>query len=408
MEEELSQLAIDGGTPVRTKPFPVWPVWGQEEIQYLTEVVKSGQWGCLKGKKTEQFARMFAEYQQAKYGICVNSGTTALQIALAAADVEPGKKVIVPAYTFIATAGAVVESGCIPVFVDIDPGTYNIDVESARTVVDENTAAVMPVHFAGRPADMDAVMDFAKEYNLKVIEDAAQAWGTEWKNRRVGAIGDAGCFSFQSSKNISAGEGGIIVTNDEIVAKMADAHHNCGRSQEGKWYEHYYFGGNYRMTEFQSAVLLAQFERYDELKQIRQVNLKYLNAQLKEIDRCEPLSDDANITSHASHLYIFKYKKEHFRRPKSEFLNALRKEGIPASPGYSLPLYKQPVFLNRAFGPRGKMLDLPVNYSKFYCPEAEKACYDEAIWLTQNVLLGTEKDMDDIVAALKKLSVHFK
>ena len=404
----MNDLAINGGSPIRTKPFPKWPIWGDEEINNVTEVIKSGQWGRLKGTKTSEFEQKFAQYQMAKYGICVNSGTTALSIALKAADVEAGTEVIVPAYTFIASATAVVESGYIPVFVDIEPDTYNIDVQKAEEKINDNTGAIMPVHFAGRPANMDAILALAKKYNLKVIEDAAQAWGSEWKGTRVGAIGDAGCFSFQSSKNITAGEGGIIVTNDEMVAKMAQSHHNCGRSEDGEWYEHFYFGGNTRITELQSAILLAQFDRYEELKEIRQENVKYLNSHFADIKGIELLRDDPNVTNHSCHLYIFRYKKEFFgNKSKDDFINALRKEGIPTSPGYSLPLYKQPVFVNKAFGPRGKQIDLAIDYTDFYCPESEKACSEEGIWFTQNILLGEQSDMDDIIKAILKVKENF-
>jgi len=400
----MGKLAIKGGTPVRSKPFPAWPVWGDEEINNLTEVVKSGKWGSLNGTRTKEFEKTFAAYQQAKHGICVNSGTTALRLALTAAGVEAGTEVIVPAYTFIATASAVLDMGGVPIFVDIDPGTYNIDPVKAEEAITSRTAALMPVHFAGRPADMDAIMALATKHQLKVVEDAAQAWGAEWRGRRVGAIGDAGCFSFQSSKNVNAGEGGIILTNDDLVAKMARSHSNCGRSEDGLWYEHFYFGGNYRMTEFQSAVLLAQFGRYEELKKIRQDNLAFLNQALKGIEGIEPLSDDPLITSHASHLFIFRYKKEYFKNAgKTAFLEALRKEGIPSSGGYSLPLYKQPVFQKCAFGPRGKSISWPTDYNKFHCPETERACVDESIWFTQNLLLGTKEDMEDIVTALGKI-----
>ncbi|NIA29194.1 MAG: aminotransferase class I/II-fold pyridoxal phosphate-dependent enzyme, partial [Actinobacteria bacterium] len=354
----MARLAVKGGKPVRTEHFPVWPVWGDEEIQNLTNVVKSGKWGCLSGTRTAEFEQQFATYQHARHGICVNSGTTALRLALTAADVSAGDEVIVPAYTFIATASAVIDMGGIPVFVDIDPETYNMDVKAAEQAITERTRAIMPVHFAGRPIDMDAVLALAKKHDLKIVEDAAQAWGAEWKGNRLGAMGDVGCFSFQASKNINAGEGGIIITNDDVVAKMARSHNNCGRSEDGLWYEHFYFGGNTRMTEFQAAVLQAQFARYDGQKEIRQGNLAYLNEKLGEIEGIEPLADDENITSHASHLYIFKYIKKSFaNKPKENFIEAMQQEGIPTSTGYSLPLYKQPVFLNKAFGPRGKTVD---------------------------------------------------
>lgn len=403
----MGTLAIKGGSPVRSEPFPFWPVWGDEEIENLTRVIKSGKWGRLHGKETESFERKFAEYQQAKHGIAMNSGTTALHIALIAADVDAGAEVIVPAYTFIATATAAIEARAVPIFVDIEPATYNINPKAVEAAITEKTSAIMPVHFAGRPADMDEILRIAKKYGLKIIEDAAQAWGAEWKGRRVGAIGDAGCFSFQSSKNINTGEGGIIVTNDDMVAKMARSHHNCGRSEDGLWYEHFYFGGNYRITELQSAVLLAQLDRYESLKKIRQQNMKWLNANLSQIDGIEPLPDDPNVTSHASHLYIFRYKKSFFAdKPKSMFIKAMKAEGIPASAGYSIPLYDQPVFKNLMFGPRGKRVEWPITYNNVHCPETENACFVEAIWFTQNVLLGTEEDMQDIVDAIVKIKEY--
>ncbi len=397
-------LAINGGAPVRTKPFPVWPVWGDEEIENLTRVIKSGKWGRLAGKETETFENQFAAAHDARHGIAMNSGTTALRIALTAADIDVGDEVIVPAYTFIATASAVVEAGAIPVFVDIDPDTYNIDPQAIEAAVTPRTRAIMPVHFAGRPANMDALQKIAQKHDLIIIEDAAQAWGASWKNRPVGAIGAAGCFSFQSSKNVNCGEGGIILTNDDTIAKFARSHHNCGRSEDGLWYEHFYFGGNYRITELQSAVLLAQYDRYEELKAIRQENFALLSELLGDIDGIMPLPLEKNVTSHACHLFIFRYQKEHFAGiSKTKFIEALRKEGIPTSPGYSIPLYKQPVFLNKSFGPRGKKIEMDIDYSVDFCPESEKACYEEAIWFTQNILLGSEEDMHDIVAAIEKV-----
>ncbi|MBN1998881.1 DegT/DnrJ/EryC1/StrS family aminotransferase [candidate division KSB1 bacterium] len=403
----MAVLAINGGQPTRTKQFPSWPVWDQEEIKNLTEVLESGKWGSLHGQKTSEFEKLFADYQQAKHGILVNSGTTALRLALTAAGVEAGSEVIVPAYTFIATATAVVDMGGVPIFVDIDPDTYNIDPALAGEAVTERTAAIMPVHFAGRSADMDKIMALAQKYDLKVIEDAAQAWGSEWKGKRVGAIGQAGCFSFQSSKNISAGEGGIILTNDDLIAKMARSHNNCGRSDDGQWYEHYFFGGNTRITEFQSAILLAQFSRYEKLKKIRQDNFVFLNNELRKIDGIEPLIENPSVTSHSAHLFIFRYKKDHFSAvSKQNFIEAMRKEGIPTSPGYSIPLYHQPVFKNRSFGPHGKTVDFPVDYSTVSCPETERACFEEAIWFTQNILLGSRDDMRDIVAAVLKIQQY--
>ena len=400
-------LAVNGGTPVRTQPFPAWPIFGDEEIDNLINVIKSGKWGSLHGSVSADFERKYADAHCAKHGILVNSGTTALKLALTAADIDVGDEVLVPAYTFIASASSIIEAGAVPVFVDIDPNTYNIDVAKARELITNKTRGIMPVHFAGRPADMDAVMALAEKQNLIVVEDAAQAWGSEWKGRPVGAIGAAGCFSFQSSKNINSGEGGIILTNDDLVAKMARAHANCGRSEDGQWYEHFFFGGNSRITELQSAVLTAQFERYPEHLKNRLDNLNYLNQQLGQIDGIEVMAEDERITKQSAHLFIFRYKKDAFAgKDKQAFIKALQKEGIPTSPGYSIPLYKQPVFRQKAFGPRGRTVELPIDYASVFCPETEKACYEEAIWFTQSTLLGTKQDMDDIVQAIEKIKQH--
>jgi len=400
----MAKLAINGGAPVKSKPFPKWPIWDQNELDNLKEVIESGKWGSLHGEKVKQFTEKFASYHQAKHGICVNSGTIALSIALKSSGIGFGDEVILPGYTFIASATAILDIGAIPIFVDIDPNTYNIDMDKIEAAITEKTTAIMPVHFGGRPVNMDIVLALAKKHNLQVIEDAAQAWGSEWNHQQVGAIGDAGGFSFQSSKNITSAEGGIILTNDDETAKFCRSHANCGRVEGGVWYEHYYLGGNHRMTEFQAAVLLAQFDRYPALKQRRESNSKYLNMHLSQIEGIEVLKDDSKITSNSVHLYIWRYKKKYFNNiPKSKFMEALQKEGLIVSAGYSIPLYAQPVLKNMAIGPRGKKIDLGVDYSAYHLPETEKACYEESLWFPQFVMLGDEQDMKEIVDAVIKV-----
>jgi len=400
----MAKLAINGGTPVKKTPFPKWPVWNEAELNNLKQVLESGKWGSMQGTMVKTFAEKFAEYHHAKFGICVNSGTTALSIALKSLGIGAGDEVILPAYTFVATATAILEVGAIPVFVDIDPKTYNIDVHQIEAAITERTAGIMPVHFGGRPTDMDGLMAIARRHQLKVIEDAAQAWGSAWNNRPVGAIGDAGGFSFQSSKNITSAEGGIILTNDAETAQFCRSFANCGRVDGGVWYEHYYLGGNFRMTEFQAAVLLAQFERYPHMKQLREKNARYLNQHLAKIEGIEVLADDPNITSNSIHLYIWRYNKKYFNHiPKTKFIEALQREGLIVSAGYSIPLYRQPLFKNQAFGPRGKKIDLGVNYNDYFLPNTERACYEEAIWFPQFVLLGNDQDMNDIIEAVAKV-----
>ncbi|MBD3289482.1 aminotransferase class I/II-fold pyridoxal phosphate-dependent enzyme [candidate division KSB1 bacterium] len=400
----MSKLALNGGESIRTLPFPKWPIWTDDEINNLIDVIKSDQWGSIKGTRVNDFEKKYAAFHDAKYGVCVNSGTTALTLALRAVGIGRGDEVLVPAYTFIATATSIVEAGAIPRFVDIDPETYNIDVNQLEANINERTKGIMPVHFGGRPAEMDVILSIAEKNNLKVVEDAAQAWGSEWKQTKVGAIGNAGCFSFQSSKNMTSAEGGIILTNEDETEKYARSFSNCGRLPGGVWYEHYYLGGNFRLTEFQAAILDAQFDRYPKYQKIREQNCRILNEHLSQIDGCEILKDDPNITANSRHLYIWRYKKEAFNNaPKSQFIKALQKEGIITSAGYSIPLYTQPVMKNKAFGPMGASVDLDVDYASMELPETEKACYEEAIWFPQFVLLGDEKDIDDIVKAIKKI-----
>ena len=400
----MAKLALKGGEPVRNKPFPKWPIFGESEMKALKDVLESGFWG-IGGSRKKEFEEKFAAYQHAKYGIAVTSGTTALEISLRALGVGCGDEVIVPAYTFMATATAVLYVNAIPVFADIDPETYTIDPKSAESLISERTKAILPVHIGGRPADMDALLSLAKKYGLYIVEDACQAWGAEWRGTRVGAIGEIGAFSFQSSKNITSGEGGIIVTNSEELYVKAWSLHNCGRMPQGAWYEHHLPGTNYRITEFQAAILLAQMERFDEQTERRIENAKYLNSKLSKIDGIKPLKDDERVTRHAYHLYIFRFNPEAFGGIlKSTLARALQAEGIPVSVGYSKPLYKEPYLEYFKKCPLScPYYSKPVDYSNVKMPAAEKACYQEGLWLPQYVLLGSKNDMDDIISAFEKI-----
>ncbi len=397
----MAKLAIDGGEPIRKKPFPKWPVWDENEVNALKNVLESGVWG-VGGSKVPEFEQKFASYVGVEYGICVTSGTTALEIALRAADVGPGDEVIVPPYTFMATASAVLQIKAIPIFADIDKNTYNLDPSAMESAITERTKAVIPVHIGGCPADMDKIMEIAKKHNLVVIEDCAQAHSAEWKGRKVGSIGDMG-------KNLCAGEGGIITTNNKEFGDKCWSFHNCGRIRQGAWYEHPLLGSNLRMTEWQAGILLAQMERLDEQTKIRNHNALYLSKKLGEIDGIKPLVRDERVTTHAYHLYIFRYDSSKFNNvPKYKFIEALNAEGVPCSSGYN-PLYKDDLF-------KAPIQKCPiscgyykgeVDYSKVYCPVTEKACSEEAVWLFQSMFLGTESDMDDIVNAICKIKECF-
>ncbi len=399
----MTQLALNGGAPLRTTPFPTWPVFDADDERALIDVLHSGKW--FLADRVAEFEKSFAAFQEAQHGIALSSGTTALQVCLQAIDLQVGDEVIVPAYTFIATASAVVTTGGIPIFADIDPNTYNIDPQSVEAAITPRTRALVAVHIAGRPADMDALTAIAQRHGIHLIEDACQAHAAAWKGQKVGAIGDLGTFSFQASKNLCAGEGGFIVSNNRALAERAWSIHNCGRSPQGAWYEHPLLGSNYRLGEFQAGLLLNQLQRLETQTALRTRNAELLTEFLSEIDGIAPLVRDERVTTHANHLYIFRYSTAAFGgHSRDRFIEALQKEGIPCSFGY-VPLYTSPALSDqtRQWPVDSAYFNGKPDYTKVQCPQTERICSEEAVWLTQNMLLGSEQDMRDIAAAIGKI-----
>jgi dTDP-4-amino-4,6-dideoxygalactose transaminase len=399
---ELSSphLAINGGEPVRHRAWPSWPVWDEADADSMARVVRSGNWFGPSGTHANSFAKAFATFHGARFGAPCANGTQALEIALRAIGANAGDEVIVPPYTFIATASACVQVNAVPVFADIDPETYNLDPRATEAAITDRTRAIIAVHIGGCPADMDAFRELAKRRGLRLIEDAAQAHSAEWRGQRIGGLGDAGTFSFQASKNLNAGEGGIVLTNQPDLYERAWSIINVGRVRDGGRYEHSLLSGNYRMTEWQGALLLSQMRRLEEQTRRRNENALYLARQLAEIPGIRPLKRDERVTCHAYHLFIFRYDAAPFGDlPRPQFLEALRAEGIPCSPGYT-PLYRENAFRpDRATHPFAGERD----YGTIRCPVAERASTDEAVWLTQTLLLASREDMDDIVAAVRKI-----
>jgi dTDP-4-amino-4,6-dideoxygalactose transaminase len=398
----MQQLALFGGPPVRTKPFTAWPVFDEAEEQGLLRALRSGQWGRLSGKEVARFERRFAEMHGCKHGIAVVNGTVSLRIALFAAGVRAEDEVIVPPYTFISTASAVIEANAIPVFADIDLDTFNIDPKAIEAAITPRTKAVIPVHFAGQIAEMDAIMEIARTHKLVVIEDAAHAHGASDRNRAAGSLGELASFSFQSSKNMTAGEGGIIVTNDDALAEACRSIHNCGRISGGIWYEHHVISGNYRLGEFQGAVLNAQLDRLGTQTQTRDTNGQYLASKLASIPGLHPQKRPASCTRHSYHLFMIRFDADAFGVSRHAVLNALRAEGIPCSAGYGFPLHRQPLFRNKAFGPYLQNAAARLDYTKTDCPNSDPIC-NESIWLEQSMFLGPRSDMDDIATAFEKI-----
>lgn len=396
------KLAIDGGPKTVEKDFP-WPIFDDSDVQALADIARQGAWGnpdC--DGHVAELEKAFADYCGTRYAVSCANGSVALRLALMATGVSPGDEVIVPPYTFIATASTVVEANCVPVFVDIDPDTYNLDPQKIEAAITSRTKAIIPVHFAGGACDMDAIMSIAEKHGLTVIEDAAHAHGGEYKGRRLGSIGHAGCFSFQSSKNLTAGEGGMVVTNDERIFDMVDSLRNVGRIKGGEWYEHHYLGCNYRITQFQAVLLLSQLKRLDEQTRRRDENGRLLDELLMSVEGIRPLKRVEGVTRHTHHLYIMRYDSGAFNGlPKKTFARMLAAEGVPAFMGYPEPLYRQPVFQEKNF----MCYAIPdyVDYTTVKCPVAERACYEEGVWILQHAMLGTADDMRLFVEAIRKI-----
>ncbi|MGG1554368.1 DegT/DnrJ/EryC1/StrS family aminotransferase [Paenibacillus ferrarius] len=402
-----STLALDGGAPVRTEPFPAWPVFGELEEQLILDVVRSGKWGGTGAvhspeytAKLPEMEQRFAELHEAAYAISCVNGTVAITVALQAAGVRPGDEVIVPPYTFIASAAAALAYGAIPVFVDVEEDTLLLDPEKIAAAVTPKTKAIIAVHIAGAPANMSRIREVAAAHKLRVIEDAAQAVGARWEGRSVGAIGDLGTFSLQSSKNLNSGEGGIILTNNEELADIAWSLCNVGRSRSGGWYQHDRIGQNYRMTEFQAAIVLAQMTRLEAQMQRREANAVLLTGLLTGMDGIRVMGADARITRHAHHLYMFRLTPDVTDRiDKGEFIRRVNAEGIPVSAGY-VPLNCNDAIVKAT-------QDLTGEARTYACPISERASEREVVWLSQNVLLADEQAMHDIAAAVRKVMASF-
>jgi dTDP-4-amino-4,6-dideoxygalactose transaminase len=400
-----------GGRPVRTAPFPAWPVADASEERALAEVIRSGQWFRVGGRSVDRFEAEYAKLTGSPHCLATANGTSSLIVSLQALGVGPGDEVIVPPYTFVATVNAVLLLHALPVFVDTDPETFQIDARKVEVAITERTRAIVPVHLGGSAADLDTILAVANRRGLPVVEDACQAHLSEWKGRKLGTWGKTGCFSFQASKNLNAGEGGAILTADPALLEACYTYHNNsrGRGQRGADFSYQGPGVNLRMTEFQAALLLAQMARLEAQARRRDENAEYLTGLLSEIRGVKPAKMHPHCTRNAYHIYMSRYDASGFAGlPRATFLKALRAEGIPVSPGYS-PLNREP-FLEATFASRGfariySKEQLATWRERNQCPQNDKLCA-EAFWMGQTTLLGTRADMDQIAEAVRKVQAH--
>ncbi len=419
----MAQLAINGGGKAIGRPLgKPWPIYDETEEKALLEVLHSGKWfrGSYRDEegdksKVAQFEDTFSAYHDAKYGVAVTNGTTALECALLAAGVEAGDEVIVPALTFVASATAIVLVNGIPVFVDIDPKNFNIDPDALEAAITERTRAAVVVHNGGYPCDMDRIDAIAKKHGITIVEDAAHAHGSEWRGKRIGALSGLGTFSFQAFKSLTSGEGGMVITNDTDLAGRAGSFHNIGRMPGRPFYEFHRVASNLRMTEWQGAMLLAQFSRLDDQIATRERNTRYLAEGLKQIDGVKPIDRDPRVTRWGFYYWNFLYDQEAFDGvPRDGFLKAVQAEGVPVGVGaHGRPIYQNPLFESMNFGRTGcpikcPLYGKPVDYTQVHCPQAEYAFANVALSIPHANFLGGTEDMDLILEAIRKVRANTK
>ncbi|RNC64920.1 DegT/DnrJ/EryC1/StrS aminotransferase family protein [Proteiniphilum sp. X52] len=403
--------AILGGTKSHHDLWPDWPVWKSAYDEKVLKVLRSGVWS--RAKVTAEFEQKWAQLIGTKRCLSVVNGTNALIASVAQFNIGPGDEVIVPPYTFIATIQAILMNGALPVFVDIDPKTFQIDPSKIEAKITSRTKAIIPVHILGIPADMTRIMAIAKKHNLIVIEDACQAHLAEVNGKRVGSIGDAGCFSFQTSKNMPIGEGGAITSDNETFMDQCFSYHNLGLphgtqvgSVSGGGVR---VGTKIRFTEYQAAIGLVQLTNLEKETETRWENARYLSEKIKGLSGISPATLYPETTKAVYHLYPLLYNKDQFKGlTRGQFLDSLRAEGIPCSSGY-VPLHTQP-FIKAAFESKlyqkvydKKELDYADFIDKNQCPINDRICNEEAIWLTQNLFLGNKSSMDNIANAIEKI-----
>ena len=421
----MSKLAINGGNPVKDvkkDPWPAWPVWDERDEKALLEVLHSGVWS-YNGPKEQEFNRLFAEFTGVKYAVSAANGTVTLQLALEALGVGVGDEVIVPGLTWQATAASVIDVNAVPVLVDVLEDTWCIDPAAVEAAITPRTKAIIPVHLYGSFADMDAIMAIAKKHNLYVIEDCAHKHGGEWRGKKAGSIGDIGSFSFQLSKHLTAGEGGVMTTNDPLLAERLDALRNCGRrpekepeeevdkgaghySDEGNFIQ----SGNYRITEFQAALLVEGLKRLPEQNRRRDENALYLNGLLAELPGVLPMRRDERETAEAYFNFVFRYRQEAFKGlPVQQFRLALAAElGLDVEASYE-PLNECSLYVPHTKPARHRLSEeywQAIDPARFHLPVCERIFHEESVATHHKILLGSRQDMDRIAEAIRKVYDH--
>ncbi|MBS13776.1 MAG: aminotransferase DegT [Gemmatimonadetes bacterium] len=404
----MSNLALlcDTSTAA-TDLSPHWPQSDDLERHALREVLDSHSW--YNGDRVREFEASFAEMQNAKYGIACTGGTVALEMIVRGAGIGPNDEIITSPYTFIGTCSAILKAGAAIRFVDVDPETNNLDIDQIEEAITPHTRAVMPVHFGGLACDIDRLVEICERRDLVLLEDSCHGWGAKYKDKGLGAWGLAGGFSFQQSKNMTCGDGGIALTDDEAVADAIGCAINQGRSRYGKADPRLQWGGNHRMTEFSAAILLAQMSRLPEHVEIREQNAGMLTRLLTNISGLEPCKRDPGATVVSWHVYGGRYFEDEWDGlPREIFVKAMAAEGVSLTTGYPEPVYKDTVFQQdwanseviRPFAWAAE--DWVQDYRSLNLPKVEQYCI-ERISLKHTSLLVSESEMKATCDVFEKM-----
>jgi len=405
----MSELALLGGKKAKSKAFPHWPQYDDQERQALTEVLESRVWWRTPGTKTLEFEQAFAAYHGTRHGIAVTNGTAALEVTMAALGIGPGDEVIVPNFTFIATASAVLFANALPVLVDVDAETYCLDPQVTDAAITPRTRAIIAVHMGGHPADLDALAEIAKRRGIHLVEDSAHAHGSEWRGKKIGTFGTAATFSFQASKLMTAGEGGIIISDDDHFERQARSVHDCGRMPEAWFYSHFIYGSNYRLSEWQGAILTVQLGRLEEQTLHRHRNGRVLDKLFADIPGITAQKCDPRCTRNGQYAYIFHVDSKQFGGISTEnFIAALNAEGIPTQASYP-PLHELECFRSGEYRKclSGTQATERHAFLEQKFPNTQRAAW-ETVWIPQFALLGDAEDMNEIAEAIRKIQRNAK
>jgi perosamine synthetase len=406
--QSKGMLAILGGTPLRkNREWPQWPYVDETMVEAISKTTRSRIWCRIQSDNgtVQAFEKEFAKMMDAKLSVCTGSGTQALSTCVEAMGFGPGDEIITSPLTDPGTLSSILTSRVLPVLADIERDSFQIDPDDVERRINENTKAIMPVQIGGQPCNMDRIMSIAKKHNLKVIEDAAQAHLSVYKGKKVGNIGDLGCFSFQASKTIACGEGGAIIGNDEELMDKCFTVQNHGTNKKGRTV----LGGpKYRMNEFEATILLSQLGGVQERFKTRNRNAAYLNSHLQDFPGIVPQKLFDGTESGSYYLYMTTYNKEFFNdAPRDKFLKALAAEGVNLSTYLQRGLHKEPwpdhILSLREYQKMYSPARLKNYREELNCPNCDRVIDDIAMIWASGPLLGSTEDMDDIINAIMKV-----